>query len=232
MNTTFFKAMASTVLLVSSVALAEVPLAGNWKFDQGKSKLTGETLHFAKTADGAMRVTGGGQSYTFKLDGSDSTTPTGNTAQWTKVDDNTWQSVIKKGSTTLSTDTYKISDAGKTLNVTFAGTKPNGDSFNDTEVYTRVAGTKGFVGAWKSDKLSLSSPTGYEIKDNGDGSITWVLPDYHASVNMKLDGKDYPATGPTVPDDLTLSLTKIGPRKYAMVEKMKGKPIFKGTETI
>jgi hypothetical protein len=78
----------------------------------------------------------------------------------------------------------------------------------------------------------VSSPTGYEIKDNGDGSLTWTLPDMKATVTLKTDGTEAMASGPTVPDGLTLSLTKSGPRSFTLVEKIKGKPVFKGTETV
>lgn len=78
----------------------------------------------------------------------------------------------------------------------------------------------------------MSSPTGYEIKDNGDGSLTWALPDLKATVTLKTDGAEASATGPTVPDGLTLSLTKTGPRSFTLVEKLKGKPIYKGKQTI
>ena len=219
-------------LTLATTALAQSPLAGTWKFNASKSKLTGDTFHFDPAGEGSVKVTGGGQSYTFKTDGSGTTTPMGNTAEWTKVDDNTWKEVVKKGSTTLSTNTYQLGADGKSINITSTGTKPNGDSFNDTSTYTRISGTKGFFGGWKSTKVNLSAPTGYEIKDNGDGSLTWTLPDFKAIVTLKPDGTDAPATGPTVPDGLTLSLMKTGSHSFALVEKMKGKPIFKATETV
>ncbi|HYK36882.1 hypothetical protein [Alloacidobacterium sp.] len=222
----------AAVLLLTASALAQSPLAGTWKFNQEKSKITGDTMHFAPAPGDAVKFTSGGMSYTFKLDGSDTTTSMGNTAQWTKVDDNTWQAVLKKGSTLLSTDTLKLSADGKTLEYTAQGTKPNGDSFNDTSTYARTSGTKGFLGSWRNTKTTLSSPTGYEIKDNGDGSLTWALPDLKATVTLKTDGTEATPTGPTVPDGLTLSLTKTGPRNFTLIEKLKGKPIYKGKQTV
>jgi hypothetical protein len=179
-----------------------------------------------------VRVASGGQSYTFKPDGSDTITPTGNTAQWKKIDDQTWQQIVKKGSTELVENTYKLSNDDKTMTLTSEGTKPNGDKFSDSSTYTRISGKKGFMGRWKSTKVDLNSAAGYEIKDNGDGTILWTLPDYQATVTLKPDGKGYPATGPTVLDGLTLSLTKTGSRSFSLVEKLKGKPLFKGTETV
>jgi hypothetical protein len=234
---TKMRRLTSTLALVAVFTLtitsfAQSPLAGTWKFNQEKSKITGDTIHFAPAAGDAVKVASGGLSYTFKLDGSDTTTAMGNTAKWTKVDDNTWQAVETKGSTPLSTDTYKLSADGKSMDVTFQGTKPNGDSFHDTATYARIAGTKGFFGGWRNTKTNLSSPTGYEIKDNGDGTLTWSLPDLKATVTLKTDGTEAVPTGPTVPDGLTLSLTKTGARSFTLVEKMKGKPFYKLTQTV
>lgn len=232
MKTLTSRLALTAILALSSIAVAQNPLAGNWKFNPEKSKITGDTMHFAPESGGGVKFTAGGRSYTFKLDGSDATTSMGNVANWTKVDDSTWQAVIKKGTTTLQTDTFKLSEDGKSFELTTAGTKPNGDSFHDTTTYTRIAGTKGFYGGWRSTKTSVSSPTGYEIKDNGDGTLTWTLPDMKATVTLKTDGTEATASGPTVPEDLTLSLTKSGQRSFTLVEKIKGKPVFKGTETV
>jgi hypothetical protein len=222
----------TAIVSIAATAAAQSPLAGTWKFNAEKSKLTGDTIHFASVGEGSVRVTSGGQSYSFKPDGSDTTTPMGSTAQWKKLDDQTWQQVVKTGSVVLGTTTYKLSDNGNTMTLTSEGTKPNGDSFHDSATYTRIDGTKGFLGGWKSTRVDANSAAGYEIKDNGDGTLLWTLPDYHATVTIKTDGKDYPATGPTVPDGLTLSLIQDGPRSFTLVEKLHGKPIYKGTENV
>ena len=47
-----------------------------------------------------------------------------------------------------------------------------------------------------------------------------------ATCQAKWDGKDYPATGPTVSDGLTLALSKTGPSSFKMVQKFKDKAIF------
>lgn len=227
-----WKAVLPAMLLVSGLALAQSPLAGTWKFNPSRSQLTGGTLQFASADAGGIRLTTGGQSYTFRTDGSDTTTPFGATANWTQIDAHTWQAVVKRGAVNLETDVYRLADDGKTLLASYTGTKPNGDSFHDTEVFHRAAGSDGFLGTWKSEKVSVSSPGGYEIKDNGDGSITWSLPDYHATVTLKLDGNDYTAVGPTVPEQLTLSLTPSGPRSFELVEKLKGKAIYKSKMTV
>ena len=66
--------LIAAVLGSASFALAaETPFAGTWKLNLDKSKLTGDTVKFSSAA-GGMRMTGGGESYEFKDDGSESKT--------------------------------------------------------------------------------------------------------------------------------------------------------------
>lgn len=43
--------------------------------------------------------------------------------------------------------------------------------------------------------------------------------------HAKWDGKDYPATGPTVPEGIIVALTKTGADTFKLVEKHNGKTI-------
>lgn len=232
MHTRTKLALLAGLTLITAAAFAENPFAGTWKVDLAKSKLTGRTVTFAPAGPGEVRITEGGQSYTFKTDGSDATTPFGDTANWTKVDDKTWKAVFKKGSTVLDTDTWKLSDDGKTISVNSTGTKPNGDTFNDNEEYTRVTEGQSFFGKWKSTKVSDSAPNTAQIDANGDDGVVWNIPEIKASVALKFDGKEVAPTGPTVPDGLTLAATKTGPRSFTLIEKIKGKPVWKGHFTV
>jgi hypothetical protein len=228
----FPTAAIALLLLSTATLLAQTPMAGTWKMNLAKSKLTGETITFTPEAGGAIRYTAEGRSYTFKPDGSDTPTPTGMIAAWKAIDDTTWESQYKKGSTLIDTDTWKLSPDGKELHINSKGTRPNGEKFSDDAEFVRVSGTKGFYGKWKNTKVSDSNPTSYVIEDKPDGSMVWTIPDFKASVTIKPDGKDYPATGPTMPDGFTLSLTKTGPRSFALTEKIKGKPLVKATYTV
>jgi hypothetical protein len=218
--------------VVTASAVAENPFAGTWKFDASKSKITGQTVTFAAEAGGAVKVTAGGQSYSFKPDGTATPTPFGDMVAWTKIDDKTWKAVYTKDSTVLDTDTWKLSADGKTANVSSTGTKPNGDSFSESETYTRVTEGTDFFAKWKSTKASSNSPDTRVIKANGDDGIIWEIPEIKASLALKFDGKDVAPTGPTVPAGLTLSATRISPRKFEILEKMNGKVLYKGTTEV
>lgn len=216
---------------VTAAAMAENPFVGTWKIDYSQSKLTGHTVAFTPEAEGRVRLTAGGHSYSFKPDGSDATNTVGETEQWTKVDDHTWKTVTKAGPETI-TDTWKLGDDGKTLSVSTTGTKPNGDQINENDTFTRIAPGKGFFGRWKSTKISDSSPNTRQFEANGDNGIIWKIPEIKASVDLKFDGKDVAPTGPTVPEGLTIAATKTGPRSFELTEKVKGKVLFKGHFTV
>ena len=66
------KAICLTAVIgAASLAFAaDTPFAGTWKLNLDKSKLTGDTVKFSPAGE-LMRITGNGDSYEFKLDGSD-----------------------------------------------------------------------------------------------------------------------------------------------------------------
>ena len=224
--------LAATLTLLATTAVAENPFAGTWKFDASKSKITGHTVTFTAESAGTIQVTQGGQSYSFKPDGSATKTPFGDTVAWTKMDDSKWKAVYKKDSTVLDTDVWKLSGDGKSVEVSSTGTKPNGDSFSESETFIRVTTGSGFFAKWKSTKVSSNAPDSTVIAANGDDGIIWNIPEIKASLALKFDGKDVAPVGPTVPAGLTLSATRISPRAFALVEKMNGKVVFKATNTV
>jgi hypothetical protein len=66
------------VLLGMSPALLRAddpPYAGTWKLNPAKSDFGEQTVTYEETGSGEMKVTGDGQSYTFKADGKDYPTP-------------------------------------------------------------------------------------------------------------------------------------------------------------
>jgi hypothetical protein len=224
-------AVIAALSCAALTAMAENPFVGTWKIDYSQSKITGGTVTFTPEAAGKVRLTEGGQSYSFKADGSDATNPFGETVQWKQMDDHNWKSFTKEGSEVV-TDTWTLGSEGKTLDVATTGTRPNGDAINESESFTRVTPGKGFYGKWKSTKVSNNSPTTRQFDANGNNGIIWNIPEIKASVTLKFDGKDVAPIGPTVPDGLTVAVTKIGPRSIEMTEKMKGKVVFKGRLTV
>ncbi|HVC91350.1 MAG TPA: hypothetical protein VND66_12090 [Acidobacteriaceae bacterium] len=215
-----------------TLASAQSPFVGKWKLDQAKSHLTGDTLKYSPASDGMIRETTAVESYTFKTDGHPYTTFFHDVAVWKHAGPSTWVVTYHRKGILVDTDSMKVSPDGKTLTITSTGTSPDGKPFHDVETYTRIAGTSGLMGTWKSEKLTSSTSREVEFAANGPDGITWILPDIKAKLDMKFDGKDYAPVGPTVPPGLTIAANRTGNNSFAIVEKMDGKPISKGMYTV
>jgi hypothetical protein len=220
------------LLMATGLAAAENPFAGTWKLNPAKSKFTGDTMKFERTSSGEIHWSGAGLAYTFKIDGKEYPGPVGDLVAWKQVDEHTWETTYRLKGTLVSTDTSTLSPDGKTMTIISKGTKPNGQSFQNTSVYERTSGESGLVGTWKSKEVKISSPGTLKLTPAGDDGIVWEFVDFKATCNAKFDGKDYPCTGPTAPAGISVALKRTGPRSYDWTEKLNGKLLFTGTVTV
>jgi len=220
-------ALALVVVLGGSLPAAENPFAGTWKLNPAKSKLTGDTMKFAKTESGGIRWSGSGLSYTFKMDGKEYKGPFGEAVVWKQIDDATWQTTDTVKGTLNNTDTSKLSADGKTLTVVSKGTKPSGETYEDTTVYERISGDKGLFGGWKDKQAKVSAPSTIEFASSGKDGLLFKSVDYKWTCDAQFDGKDYPVTGPTIPENFKLTLKHTGPRAFEMVVKQNGKALYR-----
>jgi|HubBroStandDraft_1064217.scaffolds.fasta_scaffold238606_2 hypothetical protein len=225
------KAICLTAVIgAASLAFAaDTPFAGTWKLNLDKSKLTGDTVKFSSTGE-LMRITGNGESYEFKPDGSDSKTRFG-TAAWKKIDDNTLEEVDSVKGNVESKATWTLSADGKTLTQHITGDKPGGGSFDDTITYVRIAGTHGFAGTWKDKDFKGSAPSALTLSDAANG-LVFDEPDFKLKANGKFDGKPGTVEGPTIPPGASFVLTKTGPRSFKMTRTQDGKTFDMSTWTV
>jgi hypothetical protein len=218
--------IAGAALLLSLPAFADSPFDGTWKLNTGKSHLEGDSMSYTDAGSGTLKYKDSDQTYTFKTDGSSFTTPLGLERTFLKTGDDSYTAVSKKGGVVLRTTTIKVSSDGKTLSEESKGTKPNGDNFDDQFTYVRTSPGTGLIGTWKSTEVKLSSPNSLTIQTDGSDGVTLQLSAIKATCQAKWDGKDYPTTGPTVPDGLTLAVSKVGASGFKLVQKVKGKVIL------
>jgi hypothetical protein len=182
-------------------------------------------MSYEDAGSGMLKYTDSDQSYTFKPDGTPFTTPMGAERTFLKTGENSYTATSKKNGVLLRTVTIKESSDGKTLMEEAKGTKPNGDTFDDKFTYVRTSEGTGLIGGWKSTKVKLSAPSTFTIQTDGTDGVTLMLSAEKATCQAKWDGKDYPASGPTVPDGLTLAVSKSGTSGFKMVQKFKGKTL-------
>jgi hypothetical protein len=231
MRTRYSFVVAIAMLAAAGTALAESPWAGTWKMDPAQSKLTGDTIRFV-SAGNELTYTAGGHTTKVTLDGSPTKTWIGSEESWKKIDDNTYESHETQNGVALGTDTWTLSPDGKSLKVESKGTRPDGSSRDDVSDYTRVSGTHGLAGKWKSTKTNMNEEQTYEIAENGSDGLTWNIPAIKGVLDAKFDGKDYAPVGPAVPKGLTIALVRTSPRSLKMTEKVNGEVISHSTMTL
>lgn len=219
----------STMLGMANFAFAASSFVGKWKLNQQKSHLTGSTMTFSPASNGMIRETVAEGSYTFKPDGHSYPALFGDTENWQKLSGNSWKVIIHGTGGFTYTESIEISEDGHSLTSKTEGSNPDGTAFHDEEVFTRLAGSNGLMGKWKSTKVKMNTDRTLEFAPYGNDGLTWNLPEIKATLQAKFDGKDYAPVGPTVPKGLTLALKKDSPNSFSMIEKMDGKPIYKGT---
>jgi hypothetical protein len=143
-------AACAAIVLSSSVALADNWL-GIWKLNVAKSQFVpgpgpkSLTLTFETTKDGikltSHRVDADGKEthggYVSKFDGKDvplKGNPDADTGAPKKIDDNSYENTWKKAGKVTITAKAVVSNDGKTLTITQAGTDSKGRTVNNTVV--------------------------------------------------------------------------------------------------
>jgi hypothetical protein len=210
------------VLGTASLAAADAPYIGHWKFDPAKSHLTGETVTVEKMPDGTIRQEGNGLAFTFKLDGKEYPMPDGSTTSVKQVDAKTWDRVDRVNGKVTSTSRMSID--GDMVSITFHFTKPDGGTIDGSSKWKRVSGGPGFFGTFKSSEQN-QPPTDMELLANGADGITLKFVD-GTVCEAKFDGKDYPVTGAQAAGKIAYAFKKTGPRSFDMINKMAGKTYY------
>ena len=221
------------VLMLSSPALAQnssssksaTGLVGSWKVNASKSDVSGDKLVIKRLANDEMQLDTAGMSYQFKVDGKPYEAFFTAKAAWKQVDKNTWQVENTGGGKLLWTDTLVVSPDGKSLTMKSKGVRPAGQSFEDTQTYTRLGGD-GLVGEWQGKSLNVESVAIIKFDANGADGLTLTMPGMDASVQAKFDKQEYPLKGPLIAPQYTATLTKVDDRTIRYDEKQAGKPVF------
>lgn len=216
--------------MVTAAMAADMPYVGKWKVNLVKSDYGQTTMTLASLPGGEWQSSAFGITYKFKMDGKDYPDNLGGTATWKAADANTWELVAKANGRVTETDTLKLSADGKTLTNTAKQMKANGGSIESTTVYERASGGPSLAGAWKTKKVSGSSGT-LEISSSGADGIVFKDPDMGMTCQAKLDGKDYPCSGPLLPSGFTLAMQSAA-RSLDLTVKKDGKPFMNATYTV
>jgi hypothetical protein len=164
------------------------------------------------------------------MDGKDYPDGLGDTVAWKPSGANAFQATWKMNGKTNFTDTVKVD--GDTLTVSTAGKKPNGEQMDTSTTFSRVSGGPGLAGKWKTKNVKASSASILELTPAAGDGLTYRAVDMGLVCDSKLDGKDYPCSGPTIAQGWTLAITKAGARSLDMLVKKDGKPFYKVNYTV
>ena len=216
----------------AALASQQLPHVAKWKMNPAKSDFGQTTMTYEQMPSGEMKSTAMGQSYTFKVDGKPYPAVFGAAAAWTSLGPATWQTVWTLDGKVLTTDTLTLSADGKTLTMNSKGTKPNGETIDDTVVAERVSGGPGLAGKWKTKNMKSASPSVLEFTPSGPDGLMIKIVDMELSCEAKFDGKDGPCKGPTIGPGWTVAFTKQGARGLDMMVKNAGKTVFNTSYTV
>jgi hypothetical protein len=226
-------ATALTCAALTGSAFASTSWDGTWKLDLNKSHLAGPSFTYTKTANGMWRYSDGAISFDFAPDGKPyKTISSDDTLSVTANGDRALTLVSRFKDKVTTTTQETLSPDGKTLTDHATGTRPDGTKFDDSTIYSRIAGGSGFAGKWKSTKVSVSVPDSWIISSSNDGTINWVIPGYKETVHGKPDGTPLPITGPTVAHGMTVSIKQVSPRRMDYTVTINGKTIGEGYQTL
>ena len=202
---------------------------GSWKLNEGKSKLTGRTLTFAKEGD-MYALDEGTVQFKFACDGKDYPVIANRTITCTQSG-NVYTTTAKADGKVLSTTTHTIAPDSNTITETTTGTRPDGTAFKDTSTSRRVGGGQGLVGTWKEVKVKSSVPEMMILQVSGD-RMRFEDPAYKEVSETKLDGTPGPITGGSVPPGMLYTSTSEGPNKVLGTVMLNGKVLGKQEMTL
>ena len=149
-------ALSLGLILAAGTLYAANPMEGTWKLNESKSKLTRGTAKNNKVVYDSKRLGRGRWEITTegidadekpirsewkgKFDGKDyevTGDPNSDMRSYTKVNDQTPNMTVKKGSRVMGTGRIAVSADGKSRVVTVNGTTAKGKKFSNTVVYDR-----------------------------------------------------------------------------------------------
>lgn len=199
------------------------PLAGNWKLNPAKSKLTDE-----------MKVTEAGpntyalnftpdNTETIVADGTDQPGLFGSTFSITVLSPHRWKMIRKTGGKMAISAIWELSDDGNTLTDHFTGYRADGTTSNLLYKYARIDGGSGFAGTWESVQEQVDSVYVMQIQGYADEGLSFISPAQKVTKNIRFDGKDYAAEGPNLPVGYATSGRRLSGQSVELTDKINGK---------
>jgi hypothetical protein len=223
MRQQFVRVLVMMSLVSGTIWAASDPMAGNWKLNPAKSKLTDEMRVEAAGENKYTFIFSGDNSETIAADGTDQPGVFGSTFAVTVLDDHHWKVVRKVGGRLVVSAVWELSPDGNTLTDHFTGYRADGSTSNLLYVYARIGGTSGFPGTWESREEQVNSVYEMQIEAYGDSGLSFITPAQKMTRSVNFDGKDYAGTGPNLPEGYATSGRRMTGESVELTDKIKGK---------
>jgi hypothetical protein len=199
------------------------PMAGNWKLNPAKSKLTDEMRVEAAGPNRYTFIFTGDNSETITADGSDQPGLFGTTFAVTVLDDHHWKVVRKTGGKLMISAIWELAADGNTLTDHFTGYRADGTTSNLLYKYARIGGTSGFAGTWESTEEQVNSKFEMQVQPYGDAGLSFIVPAQKMTRSVNFDGKEYAGTGPNLPAGYTTSGRRVSGQAVELIDRVNGK---------
>lgn len=208
------------------------PFLGKWKLDPSHSRLTDQMKVESAGPNRYNLIFSGDNVETVTADGTDQPALYGSTFSITIQDARHWKGVRKTNGRTTIIGLWELSPDGKTLTDNFTGYHDNGTTTNLHYIYQRIAGpapdgkTSGFVGTWESTTEDVNSTYEMEVKPFQDDGLSFTNVAAQVTQSLQFDGKDYPGSGPNIPQGYVSSGHRINDHAVERVNKINGKTLY------
>lgn len=223
-------ACATLCASLSPAVFAASPWDGTWKLDSSKSHNEGYTFTYTKKPNGMWTFSNGSTvTFDFGTDGKPYKTIDADDTTTAKMEnDHSWTYTDEFKGKVMSKTHQEVSADGKTLTEHSTSYHPDGTTSQSDSTYTRLSGSSGLAGKWKSIKVKSDAPGIFKISTAADGTITMDMPAEKETFVGKADGKPGVLKGPEVPNGLTLSLSSTSSRELSYKVALNGKVLGEG----
>jgi hypothetical protein len=216
----------------STAAMAfDSPFAGTWTMDMAKSKVTGDTFTYTKTATGYAFSNGGPVSYTFALDGQDYPTIPSRSVACTDTAPTSIVCIFKASGKIIGSSSDTLSADGTRVTTDYTAYRPDGTTTHEEDVSVRVSGGPGFAGVWK-DESAKFTPSAWVISTPTATTFQMSRPRAKSSVAGATDGTPSPMMGPNIPPGATNSVLATSPTTWSYTIMLQGKVYTKGVMSV
>ncbi len=232
MKRTILSAVA--VLLTLGFALpgfAASPWSGTWKLDHARSHMAGGTITLTQTGPHSYHFSRGNISENIICDGKVHPTIAGFDGTCKALSGGAYAISTLRNGKVLSRSRITFSRNGKKQYVATTSYHADGKTSTSHGVYTRLSGTTGMAGRWRETHYSTSAPGTMVYSVSGD-TLHIYDPVGKEHVDAKLDGTPAPVVGQNAPKGFTVSLHKVNSRELREVDRLNGKTISEGTDTL